>query len=107
VKPGEVSSYKKRVFGVCLGTLATNGFIKTEGGGMAVAGEPGVECFRAAPGEPSAWEDNKCTKAKAGTGEYVKIKEPACALGEEEARSLRKSTSIFTFLGSDLSFESV
>jgi len=35
--------------------------------------EPDVWCAKVAAGEPSTFEDNKCTKAKVGTGEFIKV----------------------------------
>ena len=40
-----------------------------------VPGEPGVWCAKVEAGEPSAYEDEKCTKPKTGTGEWVKVLE--------------------------------
>lgn len=76
VKPGEVSKFSRRTLGLCRGTAATGGFVKTEGAGVAVAGEPGVECYRVETGEPSGWQDANCTKAGVGVSGWVKVQQP-------------------------------
>jgi hypothetical protein len=36
--------------------------------------KPGEWCAKAETGEPSTFEDEKCTKAKTGTGQFIKVK---------------------------------
>jgi len=83
---GEVSKFKKRdITGVCEGTLATNGFVQVESGtGMPFAA--GIECYHVIVGEISAFGENKCKTAKAGTSEYIKVDAKKCIEGEEEAK---------------------
>jgi len=106
VKAGEKSTFEKRsATGKCEGSLTPSGYVETEGAGEPVAGEAGVQCYKVKAGEPSGWEDNKCTKAKAGTGEYAKIKEcrvlymflkaePATSCNEPPGVSITEATKI-------------
>jgi len=38
-----------------------------------IPGHPGEWCAKVEPGEPSRFSDNKCTIAKVGTGEFIKV----------------------------------
>jgi hypothetical protein len=46
--------------------------------------KPGEWCAKAEAGEPSTYEDEKCTKAKTGTGEFIKVKAVCYPVAEPE-----------------------
>ena len=82
VKPLEVSTYNERLAGFCAGAAAASGFVKTQGNGVPVPGDPGVQCYRVRTAtEPSGWTNNTCTTPMAGTGAFIKILEPCGIFG--------------------------
>ncbi len=74
VVEGEKSNWKFWGNPECLHKESgTSNYILVEGAGEPVAGtEEDVWCYKVAAGEPSSWEDAKCTKAKAEGG-FVKV----------------------------------
>ncbi len=80
VKTGELSLYEFHGWFGCTGVLASkNGFVKTSNySGTAVAGEPGIFCYRVQSAtQPSSWKNNTCTvvqePGEGNKGGFVKI----------------------------------
>ena len=60
--------------GTCTVVGTTKEFVEVEK--LETKLNAGEWCAKVKAGEPSTFEDNKCTKAKAGTGEFIKVLVP-------------------------------
>ena len=65
--------------------------------------KPGEWCAKVKAGEPSRFEDNKCTKAKTSTGEFTKVK---VSVDEWEVQKCEEGTATVKFTTNSCEVES-